>query len=116
MKSKIIIFIMLAFMIKVPVEATEIPFGGEITTKIPCTCSMSTQIYIKNYDGRQLKLTYIPGFSIIYLSYNYMGATYLLGTYSPGMRNQCRIYDGSNCDTLIDDGALGNQPGTGFSQ
>jgi hypothetical protein len=96
-------------------QVGETPFGGEITMRILCTCSLSTQLYIKNYDGKQLKLTYIPGFSMIYLSYNYLGATYLLGTYSKAMKNQCYVYNGNNCKLQSDDGALGNQPGTGFS-
>lgn len=95
--------------------STEIPFGGEITNVLRCRCPfVATHLLtIKNFDGKTLKLSYIPTFSKIYMTYNYMGATYLLGTYSPARRFQC--FSGSDCDPRSDDGALGNQPGTGFN-
>lgn len=117
MNFKYFIFLLVvSFLPAVTSAQTEISFGGEITDVLRCRCPyVATHLLtIKNFDGKTIKLSYIPSISKIYMSYNYMGATYLLGTYNPGMRNMC--FSGSDCDPRRDDGALGNQPGTGFSQ
>ncbi|HYC34526.1 MAG TPA: hypothetical protein VEC13_02230 [Candidatus Paceibacterota bacterium] len=113
----VFLFTLLAPSSFVFAQLSEKAIGGEITDVRPCECTATWLLTIDDYaTGEELKLVYQPGFSKIYLYYNYMTATYLVGSYNSSRKNMCRALNkNGNCKAVPTDGTLGNQPGTGFS-
>lgn len=98
-------------------QLSEETIGGEITDVMICECTATWLLTIDDYaSGDELKLVYQPGFSMIYMYYSFMTATYLVGSYNSSRKNMCRaLNDNGNCKSVPNDGTLGNMPGTGFS-
>jgi hypothetical protein len=90
------------------------PFGGLRLFSLTCTCSANVLLFIMDYSSKSLKrLIYQPGASRLYMNFNIMGATYLLGTYTRG--GQCEMYAGTSCTDINSDGMIDSNPGVGTS-
>lgn len=120
MNKIFIFFSILVFLCSaVSSYALEMTFGGQRVKTERCRCGSPAQYVLTIQDfatNKTLKLTYIPGVSILYSSFNLLSAQYLLGTYNPTIRGMCFVRKSGDCRLVLDDGALGSFPGTGFSQ
>ncbi len=116
-----IVSIFFGIIFAIPTFATvvEVPFGGiRIAPTITCTCGSPARFLVTVYDytsNRPLLLSYVPGASILYSSFNVYSSLYLLGTYNPVATNMCWIVVSGSCVVIPDNGMLGTMPGTGFS-
>jgi len=85
MKFKVFIFSFLVFLMPL-VSSAQIPFGGKITSVVPCLCSGGWNIII--YDlvtMTPISLVFQMGFSRLNANYNiFTPGVWLVGTYTPG--------------------------------
>lgn len=80
------------------------PFGGQILSVIPCTCSYGHVVVL----GPPIPgLYHFTPFTTLYSFFQtYRIGAWLLGNYFPGTGNQCLVYVGVGCVPVPNLGAM----------
>lgn len=81
-----------------------LPFGGQITVMMPCTCSAPNfWLYLVPFHPISPfvggPLVYKPGITRLYDNYTVLISSWLLGKYRPGMQS-CQMTVGVGCVIL----------------
>ncbi len=81
-----------------------LPFGGYISSQMPCTCSGNTLLQIKTPLGVMMPLIYQPYSTMLYMRYKPTMVSNTVGMYFPA--GSCMIYVGTACSSVTSWGTI----------